>query len=268
MEGFRQWFRGLVGFRSPIYAGIANLVFFLCCMVNGRSGLQLILMRRGEGRGRWLRFRNLLHPISVRPGTDDVVSIVNNILREEYGRFTREFAPSTIVDVGAYIGDTTAYFATRFGESRCIALEPNPESMELAKQNLAPYGGRVELMTEALWVREGSVNMGGGQTGSALSDGGFAVKTTTLQKIMEHLGVARLGLVKMDIEGAELDVLKSGVGSWLGLIDVLLLETHGVEIEVQVIPLLEGEGFKVRRYRNVWYCHHKISFTSYDPIRL
>ena len=74
-------------------------------------------------------------------------------------------------------------------------------------QNLRAYGERVELMPKALWVSEEPVKMGGSQTGAALSVGGFTVEATTIPKILDHLGVARLGLVKMDIEGAELGCL-------------------------------------------------------------
>ena len=268
MEALRKWIRGLVGFRSPAYVAISSLVFVLSCLAHGRSGLRLMLMRTGDGTGQWLKFRRLAHPIYVRSGTDDVHSIVNNILREEYGQLASDFSPATIVDAGAYIGDTTAYFASRYGYSRCIALEPNPESYYLAKKNLEAYADRVELMPKALWLSEDPVRMGGSQTGAALSDDGFTVDATSIPSLLSHLGVARLGLVKMDIEGAELEVLKSGFGNWLRLIDVLLLETHGPEIEREVVPLLERDGFRVRRYRNVWYCVQTRSFESAVPTPL
>jgi hypothetical protein len=103
------------------------------------------------------------------------------------------------------------------------------------------------------------VRFSGEQTGASVSEAGIEIQTTTVENILEDLGVDRIDLMKMDIEGAELTVLKSGVGGWLRAVDVLLLETHGRDIEVQAILLLEREGFRIHRHRNVWYCLNTVN---------
>ena len=79
-----------------------------------------------------LNLRSLEFPIIIRPGTDDLSSVINNAIREEYGQFKKNFSPVTIVDAGAYIGDTAAYFLSRFPDAQVVALEPNEESYILA----------------------------------------------------------------------------------------------------------------------------------------
>jgi predicted O-methyltransferase YrrM len=99
--------------------------------------------------------------IFIRPGTPDVSTIINNVIREEYGHFSYAGDPQWMVDAGAYIGDTAAYFLSRFPRFRVIALEPNPPAFAMASQNLKPYGERVILMKKGLWVDDQNVLFGG-----------------------------------------------------------------------------------------------------------
>ena len=255
-ELMRRWIRDSIGYRSPMFVFASEIISLIYCISGGTDGIKLFMMRNQTGNGRWLKFRTLEHPIYVRPGTDDVHSVVNNILRNEYGQLDRGFHPETVVDAGAYMGDTTAYFATRFPAARCVALEPSPENFPLAVRNLAAYGERVELLNAALWSSVGSVMIGGAETSATLSDRGVPVCAIDVPEVMERLGVSRLNLLKMDIEGSELAVLSAGDGGWLKRVDVLLLEMHGGEIEAALLPLLARNGFSVDRFRNVWYCHN------------
>ena len=255
MEALRIYARSGLGYRSPIYVFAARMLSgYYCLTSGGMPGLRLFGMRSRPGPGTWMDIPGLLHPIFIRPATADIESIIDNVFRKEYGRLPRGFSPATIVDAGAYIGDTSAYFLSRFPTCRLIALEPNVESHHLAEKNLAPYQTRCSLMQCALWNVEGTVYLEGEETGASVFTQGVPVGTTTVPRLFEAFGVDRIDLMKMDIEGAEVTVLEAGVGSWLSRIGVLLLETHGLEIEGRVLPLLKREGFEIHRHRNVWYC--------------
>jgi len=100
----------------------------------------------------------------------------------------------------------------------------------------------VTLLPRALWDAEGTARFGGVQTGAAICDQGAEVATTTIPALLEQFGMQQVDLFKMDIEGAEVPVQKSGAGSWLKQVKVLLLETHGPQIEEAVIPLLRSRA--------------------------
>jgi len=256
MERLRTRVRSAIGFRSaPYRMGVLALNVFHATRREGLQGLTLLRMRKQHGPEVTLQFRSLHHPITVRPGSDDIDAVVNNVLREEYGQLPQSFAPKLIVDAGAYIGDTSAYFLSRFRSARVISLEPNPESHGRARMNLAAYGERAVLLPNALWDCATTLRMSSGQTGAALSsDGQAAVETITIPEIMSRFGTERIDLLKMDIEGAETTVIRSGVGAWLQHTKLLLLETHGIAIENEVLPVLASAGFECTRHRNVWYC--------------
>ncbi len=256
LQFIRRLMKPIVHYDSPAYRFAAHAVTQY--VVLRREGWQMLqrLNHLGSSTGAetLLNMRSLASPIIIRPGTDDILSIINNAIREEYGQFEESFKPTTIVDVGAYIGDTCAYFLTRFPSARVIALEPNDESHTLAAKNLAPYGARASLLKFALWTESSKVRFGGVQTSAAIGASGTEVQTTTIPLLMEQFDLDFIDLLKIDIEGAESQVIPSGVGGWLNRIGTLLLETHGAQIEAALIPLLEGNGFTCRRFRNVWYC--------------
>ena len=114
MDAVRSWIRGLIGYRSWPYVFAAKAaIFYYAASREGFTGLRLLAMSGQKGPGVWMKFSNLMFPIFVRPGTADIDSIIDNVFREEYGQFSKEFSPQTVLDAGAYVGDTTAYFLSR-----------------------------------------------------------------------------------------------------------------------------------------------------------
>lgn len=247
-----------MGSNSFLYkAASIGCSMFLGFSREGLVGVRVVLMRWRKGGAEWVRLRTLSHPIHLRFGTEDVGAVINNVLREEYGQFSNAFPAEHIIDAGAYIGDTSAYFLSRFKRACVVALEPNGESFALAAKNLEPYGHRVKLLKAALWVADGRVSISGSQMGCSIAGQGVAVSAVSMETLMREQGMSVVDVLKMDIEGAEDSVIMSGVGGWLSRVRLLLLETHGGEIEKRLIPMLDKCGFDVRRHRNVWYCFNR-----------
>lgn len=256
-EQIRVAARSVLGYRSPVY-GLGSRVLTQYEIIRRESWKTLRQLNRitdaSEGSEMLLSLRSLRYPIVVRAGTDDLLTVVNNVIREEYGHFAKTFAPRVIVDAGAYIGDTSAYFLSRYPNSHVIALEPNEESHPLAAQNLRPYGNRVVLLKKALWNELTAVSFAGMQTAAAINARGSEVPTETIESLMAKFDLDFIDLLKLDIEGAESKVVPAGVDSWLDKVGTICLETHGSLIEQRLIPLLTSVGFDCARFRNVWYC--------------
>ena len=257
MERVRRVARGLLGYKSPLYRAASQALN--CWQILRREGWKttrsLTRLENSAGPATTLRLRSLRHPFIVRPGTVDVATVIDNVVREEWGQFPAEFIPSTIIDAGAYIGDTAAYLLTKFPSARLIAIEPNDESYMLAAQNLAPYGKRVSLVLAALWSKQTVVRLSGVHTGAAIDVHGQEVATETIPSLMSKFAISSIDLLKLDIEGAEIDVLEAGAQEgWLNKIRVIVLEIHSYESERPLIGLLSSAGFQCTRFRNAWYC--------------
>jgi len=251
-QSVRRTLGGTVSYRAA--ARVANTYFAV--RREGLSGLSVLRMAHRRGPEASLRLRSLRHPFVVRPGSEDVATVVTNVFREEYGQLPATFHPTRIVDAGAYIGDTTAYFLTRFPDATVIALEPGRESYAQAVRNLAPYGERVTLLNRALWNSETHLRFSGSETAASVASSGALVETDTVPGIMRQFNLHTIDLLKIDIEGAEAVVIPAGAGAWLRRIRMLLLEIHGADIEGALIPLLRVEGFTCWQHRSVWYCRN------------
>jgi FkbM family methyltransferase len=129
------------------------------------------------------------------------------------------------LDVGANIGNHSVYFA-RFCADHVVAVEPHPAIVPFLKRNLetnAPGGYTLFPVAVAATAGVGrmtlppnyAANIGGSQVkllSAGPSDRAGTVQVTTLDDLLDRLAVRfaelPLTLVKIDVEGMELDVLR------------------------------------------------------------
>lgn len=201
-----------------------------------------------------LKFKNLRHPIAVRPGTNDLATLLDTVVRQEYGHYLPVGDILTMIDAGAFIGDTSAWYLSRYPNLKIWALEPNLLNHSLAERNLAPYGDRAAVLPLALAARQGSIPFAGDGTGGKIGIEGLEVTTTTVPHLLSRIPTGRVDVLKIDIEGAELDVFTNGAEAWLDRVGLIVVELHGPEIERAVLNVLDRSFFEARQYRSVWYC--------------
>ena len=139
---------------------------------------------------------------------------------EEYRAFRGAVRPGhVVVDAGANVGSYTLLFAMWAGASgRVIAFEPAPDAREGLRQHVKLNGlaDRVEIIPVALSSTLGSVRFhsDGASGANAIAAAGdradapaIEVETTTIDVFCETHRV-RPDVVKIDVEGAELDVIR------------------------------------------------------------
>lgn len=137
---------------------------------------------------------------------------------EEYGAFRHAVRPgSTVLDVGANVGAYSLLFALWAGPSgRVIAFEPAPASVAGLREQLRLNGlsDRVEVVPSAVAdvVGFASFECDGVSGSNAIvsrASGArlITVATTSIDAFCAGRGV-RPDVIKIDVEGAELDVLR------------------------------------------------------------
>ena len=170
------------------------------------------------------------HPFWLRLNTTDVAVYDMVFTRREYE--VNLPPPKVIVDAGANIGLSTLYFANRYPESRIIAIEPEPENYGLLTKNTWPYPNVTPLQA-ALWSDNKSVELRDPGFGSwgftthsiTVPNASAPVKAVTVDRLMDEFALPKIDILKMDIEGAELEVLR-GASAWISRVDTILAELH------------------------------------------
>jgi FkbM family methyltransferase len=256
MDNARRIIRSVLGPTSPVYQLGAHVLG--AAEIARKEGLAMVprirrLASAPGGNVEELRLNSLAHPIAVRPGTEDIPTLLDNVIREEYGRYVPRPLPGTMIDAGAFIGDSTAWFLSRYPELRVVALEPEEANHRLAERNLLHYGARVTLFRKALAGHDGSVCFGGASTGAAIGLGTNSVPAVSVPTLLRMLPRGRADILKMDIEGAELEVLGHDAAAWLPAIGMVIAELHGAEITRTVTRVLRVSGFGARSYRSLTY---------------
>jgi FkbM family methyltransferase len=150
------------------------------------------------------------------------------------------------VDVGANVGYFTGLLAQRVRE--IIALEPNPRLWPIVSENVAAWGGKIELLAAAASDTRGHAQLHlpadwaenhGIATLEAGDGEAYEVATVRLGDLIAGREV---GILKIDVEGHELTAL---AGAPLELIRDLVFEEHE-PLPSPVSELLEGSGFEIR----------------------
>lgn len=196
----------------------------------------------------------------------------------------------TIVDVGGCHGAFVLWAVDRWPElERVTVFEPKADSFELLSANLAPLGDGVKLLNEAVvanhYAGKGQIalrtpsngNIGASSVYYGYGDGEAEEYVSTCST----MDVPMCDLLKLDCEGAELDIIRELVCDSLGLVPVgdrpsyVVLEYHSPQIRVEIQRLMIGSGvyelvgaeeygdnLGIQKYRKVGLCTTSMDYTE------
>ena len=190
------------------------------------------------GHIRTIRVPGDLKTVYYRSRTSDLVVFWQVFVSRYYDIECELPETPMILDGGANVGYTTRYYLLRYPNARIVSVQPDPGNLKLLKQNVSEYGGRVDVVPAALAASTGSVHMTAfgsegqefarrfAQSERASCEG---VPAITLSEIASENGVTGFSLIKLDIEGAESDVLRSGDEAFWANAALVVVELHGPE---------------------------------------
>jgi FkbM family methyltransferase len=165
------------------------------------------------------------------------------------------FSPDVVLDCGAHTGVFTLLVASHFSASKLVCFEPDPVNYRFLEKQIRSNGLTVNLIQAAVSTFDGEALFEAGRgCGSALSSTNsnlataIKVKVLDLSKYIAGLDCQRL-LLKLDVEGAEKELLCRLV-KILPTDCFLFLETHhGAESWFEASSLLQAHGFKTTAVR-------------------
>jgi FkbM family methyltransferase len=193
--------------------------------------------------------------VAIRQGTGDFYALRDTFLAQ-YHLPPPEVVPETIWDLGANIGLTMAHFASLYPDSRIMGVELDADNAALCRQNVAPWADRCVLLVGAVWTNDGEVSYRrerGREQGFRISDrgGDATARSLTLNSLLDQQQWPRIDYVKMDIEGAEREVLCSEV-EWAEHVGAIKVEVHHPYSVEECERDLRALGFDARRDDRHW----------------
>jgi FkbM family methyltransferase len=181
------------------------------------------------------------------------ISSYRSIFEEEIYDFNSKSKTPKIIDGGANIGLATLYWKHEFNNAHIIAFEPDPLSFSKLSKNIKKNNiQNVELIQKGLWKRSGSIRMkSDGADGSHFDHfpaeneiSRHTVNVTTLHKYIDK----DIDMLKLDIEGAELEVLRS-ISNDLDKVRNMFVEYHSYVGHSQdideLLEIIISNGFRV-----------------------
>ncbi len=236
------------------FASRWRLVRSFCKLAGDHSGFranQWMEIRGRFGKGRPLR-------MTLRDQASDVIIFREIFFDREYQACTTlGFDPTSIYDIGANVGLAAAYFRARWPDTVIVGFEPAESEFRVAERNYARLGA-ARLFQVAVGSEDGEVafeihpERSGGQhivsdTDDSADEDGWEqihVRMRRLDAMIERCELPRPDLIKIDVEGHEVEVLE-GLGKYLGVARGVLLETHSPELHENCRNRLLAAGFDV-----------------------
>lgn len=195
----------------------------------------------------------------------DFLSVAYQI-KEYYGdsrmNFRCDRQDPVIIDCGANVGISILRAKQQYPEAKITAFEPDAKVFDCLKKNLTDNGiSDVRIEQKAVWINNDGVNFGseGADGGSVyLEKNTNKVPSVRLKDLLSS--VAEVDLLKIDIEGAETDVLID-CNEQLKKVKYLFVEYHSMSSQSQRL----NELLDVLRNNSFRYYIHSIGSVQKHP---
>jgi FkbM family methyltransferase len=196
---------------------------------------------------------NMANPVAIRTGMSDMQVFHDIFIWGEYG-FLKPFHEQTnLLDIGANVGYSSAYFAGIYPKCEVVAVELMPSNFEQLSHNTAFLGERIRTVEAAVWSHNDGVSIADDtfRDGDAWSHhaseaeaGKSLVPSITMVELMQQHAMPRVNICKIDIEGAEYELFTDGNRGWTNHCDVILLEIHEDLATFDIVDAMHNDGFQ------------------------
>jgi FkbM family methyltransferase len=189
----------------------------------------------------------------------------------------RPMPGETVIDVGGCFGEYALYASKRVGPTgRVLMLEPDPANIEVAQRLFALNGNptNIEIVKAGLWSTPGKLRFNAGQshqsavaTVDAVGAGHtIEIDVHSLASLAETYKLDRMDLVKMDIEGAELEVMAGAPNLPPGFKPRYAIASYHIVDGKQTAETLLGVFSKLGYHARNGYPEHLTTWASPSPL--
>jgi FkbM family methyltransferase len=192
---------------------------------------------------------------------------------------SRGFEPKVVVDIGAYVGGWTRMVKTVFPNCNVLMVEAQPEKERVLREVEEQYAGSVQTALQLLGPEEArDVLFHTMDMGSSVFEehSNYPRKPTflpmcTLDRLLEEEKLERPELLKVDVQGYELEVLKGGKhalsNAQVVILEVALLNyNESAPLVHEVLGFMAERGFVLYDIGEIIKSHAHLAVIQVDAI--
>lgn len=177
--------------------------------------------------------------LTLSEGTS-ISSFSETFLDRNYSLF-EDFLPrkgETVIDVGAQHGDYALLCSKIYHCKKVIALEPVHDNYQTLLSNIISNGANnvVKPLELAVGDNNGSTHLF--KDGDMAKSNGDGEKILCKSVKLDSLGIDEVNLLKIDVEGGEVSVIKGAIETLTKFHPNLIIETHSKLLRREVEELL------------------------------
>ncbi|MFZ2190540.1 MAG: FkbM family methyltransferase [Candidatus Magasanikiibacteriota bacterium] len=207
--------------------------------------------------------------IEINYRDDSDLSVIDEIFVDKMYRSTENIIldnKNCILDIGAHIGLFSIYASVLNPKVKIIALEPEPSNFALMKENLKlNHCKNVVVKQTALIASEESevtLQLSKNSHNHIVpllncyivdpANKEIEVSATNLEKMILKNKLDKIGLLKMDIEGAEFEIFENVEDGILNIVENIAVEYHETENNkhIDLENIFRSHGFSVEHFPN------------------
>ena len=181
---------------------------------------------------------------------------------EKYNLYYKLKPKDVIFDLGAYHGLYSFYAVSLQNNAIVYAFEPDEKNFKILKQNIINNNLKnIIPINKAIYNKNGKINFTEQGMGSMIDDSGkIEIETTTIKSIMNKYKIKKINFIKMDVEGAELEIVDDFFKNKLPNTNFAIASYHIVNNEKTHIKL--EQIFKKNKYK-VITANKELHLTTY-----
>jgi len=210
-----------------------------------------------------VRPRQVRRPLLVhRAETSDIRVFGQVFVEEDYSCVRDLGSVQSVLDLGANVGYTSAYFLSVFPEARLVAVEPFQRNFDILRENLSDYRQRALAVHGAAWCersRVAVVDKGAewAKRVRPLEDpGDVPVEAYDVPSLAGLGAMEAIDLLKVDIEGAEAVLFNESAARWLDRVRNICIELHGEACESTFFRALAAFDYDLSHRGELTICRN------------
>lgn len=147
------------------------------------------------------------------------------------------------------------FFANKYPAARIVAVELDPDNEEILRKNVRGYN--VDVVRSALWSSHSYflIDRNAGQSWGirireVSPETPGALPTLTVADLLGRLETADVGVLKLDIEGAEEALFIENYEEWIDHVRTLIVEVHGPKAKEAVMSVMTKRDFHMEKSKH------------------